>query len=414
MLLDTDKPKYRDITEELDRPVNMLKRRIIVRSSNDRESLSQNKTYLISPSAIGSQKSTSSGMSLKEAKIMEQARLQQLKLEQQYISRKKQAEVEAELLENELQIAIAESKLDVLAKADELQENKPAISFDHTFVANYVSNHSITAVQSSLQEPHPPRCPKPFRTRSDRSSRYSPSIGCLKSVLGRSECSIDQPPIHSQNYHLPTQSSLCSGRPPRLENLPQSTKLSSNLHHLPNLNLSQTPKPQEKVENPYQVFSELIGYLQAPEADIDPFRGNALEFEFFLAAFHEAVERKIKDPRGRLTRLLQYLRGEPKELVKGCIHMPADEGFDEAKKLLKKRYGDPFRVYSEYMRELEKWPKIKPNDGQAFRKFHSFLIKFKSTTECHKSSRKSSPEVLQSLSQKIPTDLPPSVLNFEC
>ena len=150
MLLDTDEPKYRDITEELDRSVNMLKRRIIVRSSNDRESLSQNKTYLISPSAIGSQKSTTSGMSLKEAKIMEQARLQQLKLEQQYISRKKQAEVEAELLENELQIAIAESKLDVLAKADEPQENKPAIPFDHAFVANYVSNHSITAVQSSL------------------------------------------------------------------------------------------------------------------------------------------------------------------------------------------------------------------------------------------------------------------------
>ena len=138
MLLDTDEPKYRDSTEEL------------VRSSNDRQSLSQNKTYLISPSAIGSQKSTTSGMSLKEARIMEQARLQQLKLEQQYISRKKQAEVEAELLENELQIAIAESKLDVLAKADEPQENKPAIPFDHAFVANYVSNHSITAVQSSL------------------------------------------------------------------------------------------------------------------------------------------------------------------------------------------------------------------------------------------------------------------------
>ena len=33
MLLDTDEPKFRDITEELDRSVNMLKRRIIDRLS---------------------------------------------------------------------------------------------------------------------------------------------------------------------------------------------------------------------------------------------------------------------------------------------------------------------------------------------------------------------------------------------
>ena len=106
-----------------------------------------------------------------------------------------------------------------------------------------------------------------------------------------------------------------------------------------------------------------------------------------MASFHEAVERKIRDPKGCLTRLLRYLKGEPHELVQGCIHMASDQGFKYAKELLTKRYGDPYRVYSEYMKELKDWPKIKPNDAQAFRKFHSFLIKFKSTTDCHKSSR---------------------------
>ena len=413
MLLDTDEPKFRDITEELDRSVNMLKRRIIDRSSNDRESSAQNKTYHVSPSAIGSQKSTSSVLSIKEAKVMELARLRKLKLEQQYISRKKQAEVEAELLENELQIAIAESKLDVLTKAEDPQEIEPKVPLDGSYVANYVLKHSISDEQYPVPEPHPPPGPKPVKRPhySERSSRYSPSLGCLKSVLGRFESFANpRAPSVVHSYCPLSQLSASSSSSPRLGVLPQSTKLSiPNLKDQPNTNLSECSSKQEaspaKVENPYHVLSELIGYLQAPEADIDPFRGNPLEFEFFMAAFHETVERKIKDPRGRLTRLLQYLRGEPKELVKGCIHLPADEGFDQAIKLLKKRYGDPFRVYSEYMRELEKWPKIKPNDGQAFRKFHSFLIKFKSTTECHKSSRESSPEVLQSLSKKIPTYL---------
>ena len=41
---------------------------------------------------------------------MELARLKQLKLEHQYLTNKRQAQVEAGLIENELQIGIAQSK----------------------------------------------------------------------------------------------------------------------------------------------------------------------------------------------------------------------------------------------------------------------------------------------------------------
>ena len=49
---------------------------------------------------------------------MDLARLKQLKLEQQYIKKKKQAQIEAELIENELEIAIVQSKLSIF-------ENRP-------------------------------------------------------------------------------------------------------------------------------------------------------------------------------------------------------------------------------------------------------------------------------------------------
>ena len=49
------------------------------------------------------------------------------------------------------------------------------------------------------------------------------------------------------------------------------------------------------------------------------------------------------DARGRLTRLIKYTSGDAKELIKHCIHRPAHEGYEEAKQLLKERYGK--RIY---------------------------------------------------------------------
>ena len=39
----------------------------------------------------------------------------------------------------------------------------------------------------------------------------------------------------------------------------------------------------------------------APEIDLDIFDGNPLNFHYFMAVFREVIEKKIEDPRGRLT-----------------------------------------------------------------------------------------------------------------
>ena len=53
-----------------------------------------------------------------------------------------------------------------------------------------------------------------------------------------------------------------------------------------------------------------------------------------MAVFREAVEKKIEDPRGRLTRLIKYTTGEGKDLIKNCIHLPANDGYEAAKNQL--------------------------------------------------------------------------------
>ena len=117
-------------------------------------------------------------------------------------------------------------------------------------------------------------------------------------------------------------------------------------------------------------LNQVLRYLQAPEVDIDIFSGKSIDYQYFISTFVEVVETKIEEPKGRLTRLLKYLEGEAKDLVRGCIHL-----YKEARKLLDKYYGDPYRIISEYRKELRVWPKIKSHGPTAFRKFYSFLLK---------------------------------------
>ena len=49
------------------------------------------------------------------------------------------------------------------------------------------------------------------------------------------------------------------------------------------------------------------------------------------------------------------------------------EGYETAKQMMHKLYGDPHRVIAAYRKEIKQWPQIKPGDAEAYRKFHNFL-----------------------------------------
>ena len=65
------------------------------------------------------------------------------------------------------------------------------------------------------------------------------------------------------------------------------------------LNIIQISTSQP-VDQTYELFSQMMGYFQAPDADISPIYDDPLNFEFFMASFHKAVKRKIRDPKGCL------------------------------------------------------------------------------------------------------------------
>ena len=67
------------------------------------------------------------------------------------------------------------------------------------------------------------------------------------------------------------------------------------------------------------MMSKLLIQQAAPDVDIDIFTGNPVDYHYFIAVFHEVVQKKNDDPSGRLTRLIKYTDGQPKEMIKHCI-----------------------------------------------------------------------------------------------
>ena len=93
------------------------------------------------------------------------------------------------------------------------------------------------------------------------------------------------------------------------------------------------------------------------------------------------METKIDGPRGRLTRLIKYTVGEPKELIKHYIQLPNNHGYQTVVTLLEKTYGNPHKILSSYRKEIKEWPQIKFGDAKAFQKFYDFLLKCESISD---------------------------------
>ena len=154
--------------------------------------------------------------------------------------------------------------------------------------------------------------------------------------------------------------------------------------------------------NVAEMMCKRVNEQSAPEIDIDVFGGNPLEFHYFMALFHEAVEKKIEDPRGKLTRLIKYTTGEVKEMVKNYVQLPPKEGYETAKQMMHKVYGDPHRVIAAYCKDFMQWPQIKLGDAEAYRKFHNFLLKCENITQTQTWNVLDTPEIMIMLLSKLP------------
>ena len=110
-----------------------------------------------------------------------------------------------------------------------------------------------------------------------------------------------------------------------------------------------------------RMMSDLLRYQSGPEVEIETFRGDHLEYHYFILVFREVVELKIDHPHGRLVQLLKYTEGEARHTIKHCIQQTREAGYQNAKLLLERHYGDRHRILAACRKEirglaiLEEW-----------------------------------------------------------
>ncbi len=101
----------------------------------------------------------------------------------------------------------------------------------------------------------------------------------------------------------------------------------------------------------------------------------------------------------------QFTTGHARELDKSCHHM-TERGYQEARALLKRNYGNEYRIAAAYMEKVLKWPDIKPEDNQNLHRFSILLVCCKNVMDGNEFTTKSdNPENINKIVQKLPFSL---------
>lgn len=95
------------------------------------------------------------------------------------------------------------------------------------------------------------------------------------------------------------------------------------------------------------------------------FDGDPLQFQSFIRAFENCIERKINNMSDCLHFLEQYTRDQPRDLVKSCQHLPSVQGYQRAESILAKHLDNKHTIASAYMVKILNWSPIKPEDVEA-------------------------------------------------
>jgi hypothetical protein len=90
--------------------------------------------------------------------------------------------------------------------------------------------------------------------------------------------------------------------------------------------------------------------LPSPEPEI--FCGDFLQFPTWIQAFETLIERKTTKPSEKIHYLRKYVSGEAKEAIDGLLILNSSDAYEMAKKVLVKRFGDPFAVANAYRQKL--------------------------------------------------------------
>ena len=151
---------------------------------------------------------------------------------------------------------------------------------------------------------------------------------------------------------------------------------------------------------------QLAAAMTLPQPEVSKFKGDPIKYQMLIMAFTTRIESKTVSAADRLYYLIQHLDGEPKELISGTLHMNPSEGYKEARRLLAKEYGDPFKVSMAYVSKALRWSPIQRDDALTLKRFSFFLTKCKNAMmNVSHMTELNHPTNMQTIARKLPPHL---------
>ena len=117
-----------------------------------------------------------------------------------------------------------------------------------------------------------------------------------------------------------------------------------------------------------QLMKKLLTSSLLPKPDIPVFSGDVTKYYQFIRAFDNRVGGLLEDDENRMYYLEQFTTGVPRDIVRGCLYLPSG-GYQQARYLLQKRYGDPEKVADTFVDRILSWPVVKADDVAGMDRF---------------------------------------------
>lgn len=146
--------------------------------------------------------------------------------------------------------------------------------------------------------------------------------------------------------------------------------------------------------------------LMLPQPELPTLAGDPIEYCSFIRAFESLTESRTDSSSARLYYLVQYTSGDVHELMRSCLSMNHTEGYHEARRLLKERYGQDYKIATAYVDRVTTGPQIRAEKAEDLRKFSTLITSCKNALrDIGYLNRINNPDCLKKIVDRLPFDM---------
>ena len=121
----------------------------------------------------------------------------------------------------------------------------------------------------------------------------------------------------------------------------------------------------QHLQDTFQTAQLLQACMSLPPRPIPTFDGNPMLYYGFIRNFNATIARNISDSACLLDYLIASCKGEAAEAIRRCNILDPATGYQEALRILERRFGEPHIIARNYIEELTEGPMIRKSDTNA-------------------------------------------------